>query len=1300
MHIGYSISSSNIFEKELAMLKQLTITLILVLAFAVAIPVQAIQNYGTEADAEVVTYTQPNEGTPITFDAKFWGDSFIWERETTSGYTIVEDEATGFWCYAVLNSAGYYIPSTLRVGIDNPGTTPLHLRRSPACLAQIALDLEEYDDMVADAYTDYQLHRDDPQEFRLAILFFDFYDSLSYPNGLHQPPDSNHYTQENVEQMFISEGVYKGVRSGRVQDPAQTPEGEEPFGSVRDWFTDMSSGFNDLVTITAGGPFNNGETLIINEIDDGEIQWLNMGYSKNAWRTQVQYNNQNVTFDYNLVWRKACDDGLANPIQPFPFDVIIYINAGKFGPRGSHLGGEANLGWVTYSELQSMPTLPSLGQSLQGYDPSTKLLNIGEFCHELMHACLGVPDPYDNNCADVVSWGMQRSPFAEVGGYAQPTLETCTYTRSTAPCRPNPAFLDQCGWCDMEEITEDSIGLVVTYSLSQPTIYHFDYDISHGVVGDLGKSKKGRFYLENRQMVTEADEDVDIDFNSYSMGSFDWGERRPERSVTGNKNNLHIWHREGWKDEDFRFSEEALNKGILLENADGVNDGNPGDGNDIFPGEDDITEFGPGTGEHHPFGVGGDQVPDGFVNDFLFGSSRDLIGVDPDIDVQGNYRELQTGFAVTNIKDTLDYIRCDVHTNYWGGEMLGIPDILYTWNEHNRNLWLGQGCVVKDGQEVVVMPSIDDENCDIYLDSDILIESGGSLEIFTPKHNNGLRELRVHCNGYRFIREMGGYFNFAPYPGEQSGNVRFIWNDGIIVDGGEFEMNVSAAFEGTGSGSAITATDAVISFVNCTFENYQTALDLDNCTGTISGCTFTDMTGTTISLSNCLESSPSLTFEGCTITGSTGPAIYMYNSNPLIDDCVITGNNGSSSGAAVYAYNSSPKLRDNDISGNVYAGFKAAGGGAPSLTTGSSGDPHRNRFSDNNTYTHTVKSSWTWAQYIQQSPTYTSINNGYNDFISSNGDYLISNYGYISSYKLYAMSNYWSISGGLDNGDFYQSGMVIYSPTDPTANYTSSADDEEAAFLLYSNAEALVDSNRVGDAVDLFKRVVDEYDGTYSALGAMRKVFELGVASGMTRNQLTSYFFDISGDSPENELQFYADRLANLSLIAGGGIEVAIGNYEEALENDLPAPEDLHYAIDYTYAELALLEAGNVDAVRENKEKIGTLHKKLNSLISRLSGMPEGGKDGLLPVKTEIEGCYPNPFNSTTTIKYSVANEGRVTLKIFDLSGREVVSLRDENSKAGNYSALFQGNGLASGVYLARLDAAGETVSMKVTLVK
>ncbi len=74
---------------------------------------------------------------------------------------------------------------------------------------------------------------------------------------------------------------------------------------------------------------------------------------------------------------------------------------------------------------------------------------------------------------------------------------------------------------------------------------------------------------------------------------------------------------------------------------------------------------------------------------------------------------------------------------------------------------------------------------------------------------------------------------------------------------------------------------------------------------------------------------------------------------------------------------------------------------------------------------------------------------------------------------------------------------------------------------------------------------------------------------------------------------------------------------------------------------------------------------------------------------------YPNPFNPTTTIEYSIPNKAKVTLKIFDIRGREVATLVDNNKLAGKHKVNFDASIFASGVYFYQL-----TTSDNQTLVK
>jgi C1A family cysteine protease len=71
----------------------------------------------------------------------------------------------------------------------------------------------------------------------------------------------------------------------------------------------------------------------------------------------------------------------------------------------------------------------------------------------------------------------------------------------------------------------------------------------------------------------------------------------------------------------------------------------------------------------------------------------------------------------------------------------------------------------------------------------------------------------------------------------------------------------------------------------------------------------------------------------------------------------------------------------------------------------------------------------------------------------------------------------------------------------------------------------------------------------------------------------------------------------------------------------------------------------------------------------------------LAPAKYSLEQNYPNPFNPSTEIKFSIPQTTNVTLKVFDVMGREVATLIDEQMEAGKHSAVFNAANLSSGVY-------------------
>ncbi len=86
--------------------------------------------------------------------------------------------------------------------------------------------------------------------------------------------------------------------------------------------------------------------------------------------------------------------------------------------------------------------------------------------------------------------------------------------------------------------------------------------------------------------------------------------------------------------------------------------------------------------------------------------------------------------------------------------------------------------------------------------------------------------------------------------------------------------------------------------------------------------------------------------------------------------------------------------------------------------------------------------------------------------------------------------------------------------------------------------------------------------------------------------------------------------------------------------------------------------------------------------------------------KTTLLANYPNPFNPATVIKYNLAENTNVTIKVYDVLGREVKTLLNEFKPIGSYEVKFDGTGLSSGLYFYQLKAGNVNQIMKMVLAK
>ena len=210
-------------------------------------------------------------------------------------------------------------------------------------------------------------------------------------------------------------------------------------------------------------------------------------------------------------------------------------------------------------------------------------------------------------------------------------------------------------------------------------------------------------------------------------------------------------------------------------------------------------------------------------------------------------------------------------------------------------------------------------------------------------------------------------------------------------------------------------------------------------------------------------------------------------------------------------------------------------------------------------------------------------------------------------------------------------------------------------------------------------------------------------------------------------------RFFNTSLWSTmGGVSVAapsaarivsgLGSYTFGSTNEMVA--DVQQWLDNPSTNFGWMIVGEEDSLHLTKrfdskeDTVSSVRPRLTVTYTPPVGVAEHPG---LPLEYELSQNYPNPFNPSTYIKYQIPNTDNVTLKIFDLLGREVATLVNEVKKPGTYTVELdarlhsansppslhsggraggQGSGLASGVYFYHISAGSFAQTRKLVLMK
>jgi parallel beta-helix repeat protein len=423
--------------------------------------------------------------------------------------------------------------------------------------------------------------------------------------------------------------------------------------------------------------------------------------------------------------------------------------------------------------------------------------------------------------------------------------------------------------------------------------------------------------------------------------------------------------------------------------------------------------------------------------------------------------------------------------------------------------------------------------------------------------------------------------------------------------------------------------------------------------------------------------------------GTTG--IYVgNNASPAILDNVIENNAGD----GIHVSNSTGLIARNTIQNNNGAGVRCEFLGSPVL--GEAGYyPGTNNEINNNTFG--VYASTFSSPYIG------SLNNSWyrNNSIHSNSEYNL----YVSDYSNALAEYTWWGATDPESKIYYDStSMAEYQPylTLPPENNLDSQqtpNQEERNDLLLEAIQYRYDG-QYEQSLENLKSIIKNWSNSIEAVQAIVELYHLFNVNGNTE---ILYF--CQSLNPQNEimsiiLNISLMKMMNMQNDLQSALSIAdelIQNYPETIYEKEARAEKFYIYLDkyqdYDAAGDILLELKqkyshdidvNVMETLLSTEKPTAINDENSSTLHQAA----------LPKEIVLNQNYPNPFNPSTTVEFSIHQSNFVTLKIYNILGEEVATLVSERLAAGKHAFKWDANGLASGMYLYKIQA-GDLVQTK-----
>ncbi len=452
--------------------------------------------------------------------------------------------------------------------------------------------------------------------------------------------------------------------------------------------------------------------------------------------------------------------------------------------------------------------------------------------------------------------------------------------------------------------------------------------------------------------------------------------------------------------------------------------------------------------------------------------------------------------------------------------------------------------------------------------------------------------------------------------------------------------------------------------------------------------------------------------DDITIDETDGWAVYAYGTNTTvnIDGMDITNANYG----GVRMVNSDGNLEgitiDNTGDGSGYSASMTFYGGDCNPVIGGVADADEIDLDNGDAFGLNIRSSSTpdmdagdggtigiqnmgdHAIYIEDGCRNTPFQ--FNNIVRTVGHYAVYN-DFNPGNEWIAENCWWGTADADDNEDslFYIPSRMDYDPWEAGGWIDNETD--------YYIARAMRREKRFADAIPHFESVL-EYDENMShKIIALKYLRSCIYRSGEDMEDFQDICSEMISDFPNTEL-------ADVALIQSISSLSNLGQFEEkvtALQNirdhwDNEA-DSLRNEIRILLAQKELEDISNIQVDSYDEIDI-VFEEKLEKLDDKIRTAEAEGKYtcGTKPSNFCLNPAYPNPFNATTKVTYSIDEAGKITVLLYDANGRMQMTLLDGVQNAGNHSLTLNAADLPSGSYFLKLTKDSDSILQPVVLVK